>query len=169
VSNSLVYVKPDGQEREIPLKAGKLVIGRQNGTQIKIPVDSVSRQHCEIIVQDGKVSIHDLGSRNGTFVNKRRVQQSELSAGDVVVVGPAIFVMRVNGQPRDVASLAKGSEAMAAAIAAGDAPTKPTAAPTAKPAPKAAPAKSSLLSSDPDDSSVVEFDFLDEDDDQPKL
>lgn len=168
MSNTLVYVKPDGQEREIPLKSGKLVIGRQNGTHIRIPVDSVSRQHCEIIVEEGKVSIHDLGSRNGTFVNKRRVQQSELSAGDVVVVGPAIFVMRVNGQPSDVASLAKGSEAMAAAIASSDASTK-SMGPGAKPASKPAPAKSGLLSGDPDDSSVVEFDFLEDDDDQPKL
>lgn len=167
MSNTLVYVKPDGQEREIPLKSGKLVIGRQNGAHIRIPVDSVSRQHCEIIIQEGKVAIHDLGSRNGTFVNKRRVQQSELSAGDVVVVGPAIFVMRVNGQPVDVATLAKGSEATAAAIASHDAATKLSS--PGKPAPKPAPAKSSLLSGDPDDSSVVEFDFLDEDDDQPKL
>lgn len=166
--NTLVYVKPDGQQREIPLKAGKLIIGRQNGTHIRIPVDSVSRQHCEIIVEEGKVSIHDLGSRNGTFVNKRRVQQSELSAGDVVVVGPAIFVMRVNGQPLDVAGLAKGSEATAAAIAAHDSATK-SASPPSSPGVKPAPAKGSLMKGDPDDSSVVEFDFLDEDDDQPKL
>lgn len=166
MSNTLVYVKPDGQQREIPLKTGKLVLGRQTGVHIRIPVDSVSRQHCEIIVQEGKVAIHDLGSRNGTFVNKRRVQQSELSAGDVVVVGPAIFVMRVNGQPSDVATLAKGSEATAAAIAAHDAGTK--ASKSSTPGAQPAPSKS-VMQGDPDDSSVVEFDFLDDDDDQPKL
>ena len=45
--------------------------GRSRGADIEIPVDdlSVSKRHCRLIVENGRLFVRDLGSTNGTFVN----------------------------------------------------------------------------------------------------
>lgn len=64
-------------DREIrhPLAPGRLTIGRAHECDVVVDDPSVSRQHAELAVADGGggVTIRDLGSRNGTWVNDRRV------------------------------------------------------------------------------------------------
>lgn len=49
----------------------------------------VSRRHAHLIVDGGRVSLHDLGSGNGTFVNGQRLnRQVELTPGDCIDIGP---------------------------------------------------------------------------------
>ncbi|CAG0974699.1 ABC transporter ATP-binding/permease protein [Phycisphaerales bacterium] len=164
---SLVLVMPDGKQTEIPIRRAVQVIGRQTDCQIRIPSGSVSRHHCEIAVTDGGLSVRDLGSSNGTFVNKRRVTQTDLSAGDLIAVGDLVFVVRLDGRPSAINSedviedgQVKVPQASASARAASSA--------------KSGPAKKPALAEadDNEGSSVDEFDFLDDDDDikkQPKL
>jgi pSer/pThr/pTyr-binding forkhead associated (FHA) protein len=164
---SLVLVQSDGRQSEIPLKT-RAVIGRQTDCQIRIPSSGISRHHCELIVTGDKVTLRDMGSSNGTFVNRQKVQQAELAAGDLIAMGDLVFVVRIDGNPANVDSEEVLDE--------GAVPMAP-AAPQPKPAPKkAAPKKHPSLLDEAeasnDDSSVAEFDFLDEDDDiknQPKL
>ncbi|MBB6428522.1 FHA domain-containing protein [Algisphaera agarilytica] len=99
---SLVMFKADGTRRDFPLRAGSLVIGRKNSCELRIPLSSVSRQHCEITVSGEQVKLRDLGSSNGTYHNSIRVQEAELSAGDEVVVGPVVFTLVVDGVPADI-------------------------------------------------------------------
>ena len=58
---------------------------------------SVSGQHAVVERRGGKLTVHDAGSRNGTYVNNRRIDTSrELSAGDVVqlgAIGPKFVVI----------------------------------------------------------------------------
>ncbi len=96
--------KADGTRREFALRAGATVLGRKNTCDLRIPLTSVSRQHCEIRVEDGAVLLRDLGSSNGTYHNGSRVQEAELAAGDEVVVGPVNFRLTVDGQPEDLGS-----------------------------------------------------------------
>jgi len=163
---TLVLVQADGKQSEIPVKKSVMVVGRQTDCQIRIPSADVSRHHCEIALADGRLSIRDLGSSNGTFVNKRRVAQSELAPGDLIAIADMVMVVKIDGTPASVDSddaLDDGQvlpvkSAPAAKASKPDAPTR-----VAPPA-----AKKGLL----DDSSVVDFDFLDEDEDikkQPKL
>jgi pSer/pThr/pTyr-binding forkhead associated (FHA) protein len=49
-----------------------------------------------------KVTLRDLGSANGTYVNNKRVNEVDLRAGDHVVVGPVVFTVQIDGQPSDV-------------------------------------------------------------------
>jgi len=50
------------------------IIGRDSDRcQIVIPNSAVSREHAKIIRQNGKLVLHDLGSRNGTFINQNKV------------------------------------------------------------------------------------------------
>ena len=77
-------------------------MGRQADAQIRLPDPGVSRQHCEIQLDAARPTIKDLGSSNGTYVNRRRVSQTELSAGDVLSIGPFVFVFRVDGEPSNI-------------------------------------------------------------------
>ena len=48
---------------------------------------TVSRHHAEFQVTDGHLWVRDMGSTNGTYVNKRRTDGIELRPGDEVIVG----------------------------------------------------------------------------------
>jgi pSer/pThr/pTyr-binding forkhead associated (FHA) protein len=169
---SLVLIRGDGRQSEIPLKA-RAVIGRQTDCQIRIPSSGISRHHCELTLADGKVLLRDMGSSNGTFVNRQKIQQTQLNAGDLIGLGDLVFVVRIDGNPATIDSEEALDEGAAPVIPAKPAPAPAAKAPQAKQAgtPGKA-AKPSLLDADPGDSSVADFDFLDEDDDikkQPKL
>ena len=99
---TLLIVKEDGSSQEILLRKPRVVVGRESDCELRIPLPSVSRQHCEFVVEDGKVTVRDMGSSNGTYVNKERVEEAELSAGDLVAVGPAVFALIIEGEPSDL-------------------------------------------------------------------
>jgi pSer/pThr/pTyr-binding forkhead associated (FHA) protein len=163
MSVSLILVRNDGQQTEIALRPLQ-IIGRQTDCQIRIPSSGISRHHCEIAVNGGKVTVRDLGSSNGTYVNRNKVTQADLSAGDLITIGDLIFVVRIDGQPASVDSDDVLDEGQ---IVTPPPARKPAAAPAKK-----SPKSSLLDDDDMTDSSVTDFDFLDEDDDikkQPKL
>lgn len=150
---ALVHVRSDGQQHPVPLKPGRILIGRQDDCQIRIPSAQVSRHHCEIVTGESGVRVRDLGSSNGTTVNGQRVEDAPLRAGDVVAVGPMLFVVRIDGEPAQI-----DPEALSARVTAS------SAAPIKQPAPG--------VSSDPGESSVdmdFDFDLSDDEDDQPAL
>ena len=64
------------------------LIGRSSDAALKIPHESVSREHCRIYEFDGELAVRDLGSRNGTYVNEERIDRPTfLSPGDELTVG----------------------------------------------------------------------------------
>src|SRR5262245_14073575 len=76
----------------VPVGAGG-VLGREPGSMFQLPHPAVSRRHAAIDVRDGQVILFDLGSANGTFLNGRRLVQSEvLKPGDWIDVGPYSLV-----------------------------------------------------------------------------
>jgi hypothetical protein len=85
------------ENREFPLQPGTIHIGRAFGNDIQIEEPSVSSSHCEIVVGDDAVTIIDLNSTNGTFVNQAQVQSARLKAGDAVQLGnvECVFVADV--------------------------------------------------------------------------
>lgn len=120
----LAMFKSDGTRRDFPLVKDRIIIGRKVNCDLRIPLTSVSRQHCEITVDDGKVNIKDLGSSNGTYHNSVRVQEATLSAGDELVIGPVVFTLIVDGQPAEIKpirTIVKGEEADVTAAAAASA------------------------------------------------
>lgn len=62
-------------------------IGRNPESDIFLNDISVSRRHAEVRHESGRYSVTDLGSLNGTYLNRQRVDRSELSSGDEVQVG----------------------------------------------------------------------------------
>ncbi len=76
-----------GKKMLVPEK--KIYIGRIRPAQILVPTPDVSRRHCSIKPTPTGLRVKDLGSRTGTFVNGRRIQQSvRLKPGDCIQVGP---------------------------------------------------------------------------------
>lgn len=99
---ALAMFKSDGTRRDFPLVKDRVVIGRKVNCDLRIPLTAVSRQHCELTVEDDTVQVKDLGSSNGTYHNDIRVQEAVLTAGDELVVGPVVFTLIVDGQPADI-------------------------------------------------------------------
>lgn len=98
----LAMFKSDGTRRDFPLTKDRVIIGRKVNCDLRIPLTSVSRQHCELTIDDNKVQVKDLGSSNGTYHNSERVQEAYLAAGDELVIGPVVFTLVVDGQPADI-------------------------------------------------------------------
>ena len=99
---ALAMFKSDGTRRDFPLAKDRVVIGRKVNCDLRIPLTAVSRQHCELTIDEGTVTVKDLGSSNGTYHNSVRVQEAHLAAGDELVVGPVVFTLIVDGQPSDI-------------------------------------------------------------------
>ncbi len=61
--------------------------GRHPESDIFLDDVTVSRRHAEVRRRDGKFFIHDAGSLNGTYVNRERVDETELASGDELQIG----------------------------------------------------------------------------------
>lgn len=81
----------------------EVIIGRDESAKIRIGSGEVSRQHCLLKASGQQLTVRDLESSNGTFVNGRPIRsETSIGPGDSVTVGPMTF--RVCGRPsREVA------------------------------------------------------------------
>ena len=77
----------DGKELRFPLFRDRLTIGRTAHNDIQLAMRFVSRRHAVIATDNKKTRIIDWGSRNGVYVNKRRVTEKILKSGDVLTIG----------------------------------------------------------------------------------
>jgi diguanylate cyclase (GGDEF)-like protein len=85
--------------RIFPLPTGVMLIGRAPDSGIALLDSEVSRNHAQILVEEGRVQVTDLGSTNGTRVNGEPIQGPlELSAGDRLVMGNHVLKL-VNLDP----------------------------------------------------------------------
>jgi len=72
----------------LKLANGVTSLGRHDDCLIRIKSSQVSRRHCEFFEVGDQLTVRDLGSSNGTFVNgKRVIGQQTLKAGDELTVG----------------------------------------------------------------------------------
>lgn len=87
------YIEVQGPERTlvIPLTDEVLHIGRGLSAELRLDETSVSRRHAILVPRPSGARILDDRSSNGTFVNGRRIQQVDLSSGDVIVLGRVVM------------------------------------------------------------------------------
>lgn len=69
------------------LGEGATRVGRDPSDGIFLDDVTVSRHHAEFVVADGRLVVRDLGSTNGTYVNGARREETEVDAGDEVLIG----------------------------------------------------------------------------------
>jgi pSer/pThr/pTyr-binding forkhead associated (FHA) protein len=83
-----LLVATDGRTvQEIPLRQGRVIVGRTPDNDLHIDSRFISRHHCQIITTQHTCVIEDLNSTNGIFVKSNRVRRHHLNDGDVVLVG----------------------------------------------------------------------------------
>ncbi|HEU4522276.1 MAG TPA: FHA domain-containing protein [Thermoanaerobaculia bacterium] len=97
VEDSAQFVLMIGDE-EVPLRNGENVIGRDSADAIVIPDAEVSRHHASLVVDGATVTLHDLGSKNGTFLEGKKVSSpSEVKPGDAIVIGKTLVRLAAAG------------------------------------------------------------------------
>ena len=83
-----LLVATDGRTvQEIPLRPGRVIVGRTPDNDLHIDSRFISRHHCQIITTQHSCVIEDLNSTNGIYVKSNRVRRHYLNDGDVVLVG----------------------------------------------------------------------------------
>lgn len=96
-SRPATNVRLTTDDRTITLQDGTNIIGRDPDAAVWIDSAIVSRRHARLVVQDGRVTVEDLGSRNGTFVNGARLTgASPLVHGDEIRLGTLRLVVHVS-------------------------------------------------------------------------
>jgi len=87
--------------REIKISVPKFVIGRGDDAHLKPGSDLVSRHHCLLKIEDGALHISDMGSRNGTFVNGKKLESVHVAkVGDTLRIGRLQFEILIDhGKP----------------------------------------------------------------------
>ena len=73
--------------QELPLKVGRIIIGRTPDNDLHVDSRFVSRHHCQIITTPHGSVIEDLNSTNGIYLQGRRVRRHNFNDGDVIVLG----------------------------------------------------------------------------------
>jgi pSer/pThr/pTyr-binding forkhead associated (FHA) protein len=92
VSYALRFISGKYQGGEFPLHKGReIVIGRSSELEMVLIEDMVSRRHAAITVNGDELTIADVGSTNGTFVNGEKVKRARLKEGDRVLIGTSIM------------------------------------------------------------------------------
>ena len=107
---SLVAAAPNGwlvgDVAEIALLAGDNILGREGAGIILLKSSTVSRRHARIAIDAGGAVVEDLGSKNGTYVNDRRVTTPvPVVEGDQVRLGSLLFTFRLSEPAHSTATL----------------------------------------------------------------
>ena len=84
---TLLMMTATGETRQVPLQPHDNKIGRGPTNHVVVDSSQASRDHAVIDVEQAFVTITDLGSRNGTFVNEVRVESQVLVHGDTIRLG----------------------------------------------------------------------------------
>jgi DNA-binding winged helix-turn-helix (wHTH) protein len=92
----LVVARLVGDGIVFPLGAGEHLLGRDPACAVWIDSAFVSRRHARLVIDPRGVTIHDLGSHNGTLVNGKRIASAcTLADGDEIGIGPARLLLHL--------------------------------------------------------------------------
>jgi pSer/pThr/pTyr-binding forkhead associated (FHA) protein len=94
---TLFLLKKDGSTAAFSLPSSVTLVGRRQDCDMSIPLSVISRKHCEINIDQNKLTVRDLHSKNGTLVNGQRVEEYRLS--------PVTFVVQIDGIPTEIAGI----------------------------------------------------------------
>jgi len=95
----LVVTKGPVEGARFPVEADGLTIGRDEECSVVLDDSNVSRFHARLVFHNAAIWIQDAGSRNGVFLNgKRVVRHKQLSPGDEMVIGDHAFTLELETQ-----------------------------------------------------------------------
>ena len=136
---SLVVLTPGAnQGKVLEIKLSQFLVGRDPQCHLRPASPMISKRHCALLQREGKASVRDFDSTNGTFVNNNQVKgEVDLNDGDQLKIGPLLFKVAIEAtapvnQPtpppptKAAAQTARPAKAAAAApVAAKEADSTP--------------------------------------------
>lgn len=128
--------------KTVEVEGNEFTIGREAGADLVLADGKASRRHAALrVLPDGRATLYDLGSSNGTFVNGQRVQSTLLSGGEQIQIGDTVLVPSGGAgaaQPAGAGALGAtsvGQEVPATSAPPQAAPLAPTPPPQPQPTP----------------------------------
>ena len=110
----LKFISGKYQGGEFPIAPGReIMVGRSNDLDVVLVEDMVSRKHARITYANDTLSIEDLGSTNGTFVNGEKIKRARLKEGDRVLIGTSIVRVTATDAPSGASGETREAEARA--------------------------------------------------------
>jgi pilus assembly protein CpaF len=96
----LITDRRDGTQRRAPVETSPFRIGKKPSCELTLDRVNISREHCAIVLANGAATIRDLGSRNGTYVNGKRITGDEkLPDGAMIQLGDFTLLFRTGQFP----------------------------------------------------------------------
>jgi pSer/pThr/pTyr-binding forkhead associated (FHA) protein len=91
----LVVTEADGAARTYPMSGEQLQIGRSESCEVILQDTYTSQMHARVFAKDGEWFVEDLGSTNGTYLNRVKVAQATpIGAGDEIRIGKTSLEVR---------------------------------------------------------------------------
>lgn len=87
----LIVLYPQSDFTQIPLEKGTIILGRGQGADIRFDDELVSRRHCALSFDGQNVTVEDLGSTNGTFVDGNFVHKQILDSDNRLQIGKMVL------------------------------------------------------------------------------
>jgi NADPH-dependent 2,4-dienoyl-CoA reductase/sulfur reductase-like enzyme/pSer/pThr/pTyr-binding forkhead associated (FHA) protein len=138
---SMAFGALEGAGKRFELLGSVISIGRDQAADISLRDPAVSGTHAQLAELDGRLYLRDLGSRNGTFANRRLVSEPHLlEDGDLIHVGDTDLTYRAAST-----STAEVAPAVAPAISQSAARPAPAADAAPAPAPATPPSPTELV------------------------
>lgn len=103
MSARLVPLTP-GSVPAVSLQRPVLLVGRHPECDVRFDLPSISRRHCCLALAYDRLTIRDLGSLHGVWVNGIRADEAHLKTGDEVAIGPLLFRFEEDAPPPAVAA-----------------------------------------------------------------
>jgi EAL domain-containing protein (putative c-di-GMP-specific phosphodiesterase class I) len=98
-----------GRLRRVAIDPLPFSVGRRQGLALVLPFDSVSKNHAEIYETATGLGLRDLGSKNGTFVNRSLIDDTSLEEGDIIHFADSEFRLG-RSKEKETAPLLSGDD-----------------------------------------------------------
>ena len=87
--HAAVVIRSGGNRvgESFPLEGDRMTVGRRPDSDVFLDDVTVSRDHALVVKRGGDFYLDDLGSLNGTYVNRRRIESHRLADGDELQIG----------------------------------------------------------------------------------
>ena len=87
----LIVLYPQSEFAQIPLEKGTVILGRGQDADIRFEDELVSRKHCALSFDGQKVTVEDLGSTNGTYVDGNYISKQILDSDNRLQIGKMVL------------------------------------------------------------------------------